>query len=463
MKIGLTVSLLLAVLSAGRVLPQTVVHPWRVVDNGGGKSAAGGVQLQASIGQCAVQAMTSGGANAEGGYIPGLRELGGAVTTVDYLVENSWNMVSVPLLVGDFRKTSLYPGATSVAFAYEGSYARKDSLKNGVGYWIKYPAPDTLAFTGTSISRDTLDVNNNWNIIGCLSYPVRVANVVPVPPTAIGSGFFGYSMSSGYFIADTLKPGRAYWIKVRNAGKLAMSTGSASIPPTRQSAIATKSSLRATDSPDAVQNLSTLTFRDANGRERTLHFSTVTIDLDLGMFELPPQPPPEVLEVRYSTNRMLEVAERGKMREVAIRISNAGYPLTISWKCKGRASLLLDHKVILLEGSGETRVTGAETPIRLRLSPAVVADMPKTFALYQNYPNPFNPSTTIRYDLPKSVSVTLKIYNILGQEVATLADDVQEAGFKSAVWNANNIATGVYLYRLVAGTFTEVRKMMILK
>lgn len=87
----------------------------------------------------------------------------------------------------------------------------------------------------------------------------------------------------------------------------------------------------------------------------------------------------------------------------------------------------------------------------------------KAFELYQNYPNPFNPVTIIRYDLPSQSKVTLKIYNILGQEVVTLVDAVQEAGRKIVSWNASQLASGVYFYRLNAGEFSGVKKMLLTK
>jgi hypothetical protein len=89
--------------------------------------------------------------------------------------------------------------------------------------------------------------------------------------------------------------------------------------------------------------------------------------------------------------------------------------------------------------------------------------LPKEFALYQNYPNPFNPSTLVRYDIPASVHVTLKVYNLLGQEVATLVDETQRAGRYGVNWNASGFASGMYLYRLQAGSFVEVRKMAVVK
>ena len=91
------------------------------------------------------------------------------------------------------------------------------------------------------------------------------------------------------------------------------------------------------------------------------------------------------------------------------------------------------------------------------------AGVPAAFALDQNFPNPFNPMTTIRYSVPKAGVVTLKVYNILGQMVATLVNQHQSAGAYKVTFEATRFASGVYFYRLTAGSFSSVKKMMLLK
>lgn len=93
---------------------------------------------------------------------------------------------------------------------------------------------------------------------------------------------------------------------------------------------------------------------------------------------------------------------------------------------------------------------------------------PKSFSLGQNFPNPFNPSTTIRYSLPRAGNATIKIFNIQGQLVRTLVDGHVDAGHHEVTWNGTNqenetAASGVYFYRLETGTFSETRKMMLIK
>lgn len=89
--------------------------------------------------------------------------------------------------------------------------------------------------------------------------------------------------------------------------------------------------------------------------------------------------------------------------------------------------------------------------------------LPAVFALRQNYPNPFNPSTTIRYELPKAAYVTLLIYSVLGQTVETLVDEEQSAGFYQVKVEASRLSSGVYFYRLLAGTFIETKKLLLVR
>jgi hypothetical protein len=94
---------------------------------------------------------------------------------------------------------------------------------------------------------------------------------------------------------------------------------------------------------------------------------------------------------------------------------------------------------------------------------------PTAFALDQNFPNPFNPSTKIQYQLPIDSRVTLKVYDVLGREVTTLMNDIRPAGYHDALWDAGNIASGVYFYRMEAQSLTggsgfqQIKKLMVIK
>ncbi|MCX6141972.1 MAG: T9SS type A sorting domain-containing protein [Ignavibacteriales bacterium] len=83
--------------------------------------------------------------------------------------------------------------------------------------------------------------------------------------------------------------------------------------------------------------------------------------------------------------------------------------------------------------------------------------------LAQNYPNPFNPSTNISFSVPSNTFVTLKVFDALGREVAILVGEELSAGAYSRQWNAANVPSGVYFYRLGAGQFVETKKLVVLK
>jgi hypothetical protein len=89
--------------------------------------------------------------------------------------------------------------------------------------------------------------------------------------------------------------------------------------------------------------------------------------------------------------------------------------------------------------------------------------IPEEFNLSQNYPNPFNPTTTIGFSIPKSEFVTLKIYNLLGQEVATLISENLQVGHYKVEWDASQMASSVYYYLIIAGEFQEVKKMILIR
>ncbi|MGD0339767.1 MAG: T9SS type A sorting domain-containing protein [Bacteroidota bacterium] len=96
-------------------------------------------------------------------------------------------------------------------------------------------------------------------------------------------------------------------------------------------------------------------------------------------------------------------------------------------------------------------------------SKGVISNIPAEYGLFQNYPNPFNPSTVISYQLPVTGFVALKVYDVLGREVETLVNERQNAGSHSVTFNANNLPSGVYFYRMQAGSYSETKKLILLR
>jgi hypothetical protein len=89
--------------------------------------------------------------------------------------------------------------------------------------------------------------------------------------------------------------------------------------------------------------------------------------------------------------------------------------------------------------------------------------VPTEYALYQNYPNPFNPATKIRYSIPKSSFVQLKVYDLLGNEIKSLVKEQQSAGYHEVEFNAGNLSSGIYFYRLQTDNFSVSKKLILMK
>lgn len=141
--------------------------------------------------------------------------------TYPVTVNQRWNMLSVPCTVPDRQKVILFPHAVSKAFAYTGTYVIRDTLVNGVGYWLKFPAKETVMTACVDRLCDTVTVSAGWNMIGSISVPVRVESIASIPPHMVAGNFFGYGDS--YNLSDTIYPGKGYWVKVNRDGSLILS------------------------------------------------------------------------------------------------------------------------------------------------------------------------------------------------------------------------------------------------
>ena len=365
-------------------------------------------------------------------------------------IYNGWNMVSIPGLHPLDQNVNTwweYRDPSASIFKYSGGYLPVTTVTPGMGYWMKHTGARTYN-TGDEWPSGGIELFTHypitgvadWNLFGGYELIVAAANVTTNPP-GLRTGQV-YKYLNGYQIATTLNPGYGYWIKLTGAGQII-------IPET----------LAKGEEPVEYfpENWGKIILTDATGINYTLY--AVKGEVNLDNYELPPAPMAGMFDIRFSSGR---IAEDINSSLKTIDMRGVTYPLTV--RVEGMDMRLMDEtgKTVNVNlKSGEDVVISDATIQKLMVSGELV---PVEYALEQNYPNPFNPSTVIEFSLPENVgNVKLSIYNMLGEKVAELVNTALVAGKYSYTWNAQNVATGMYIYELRTDNFVSVKKMLLLK
>lgn len=380
---------------------------------------------------------------------------------IDAQVANNWNMTSIPVVVCDFAATAVYPTATSPAYKYTPSgYVQTDTLNNKFGWWIKFGSQQTVTYAGTKIDSMAMPVSSGWNIIGSISVAVETCAVTSAPTGIRSSQFFKYQ--SGYVLTDKLYPGTGYWVKSSQNGHLILKKGAQCPPPS---------------SPPPKDKF---IVTDSEGNQQELYVVNAQVSPEAQNIEMPPTFAEAAFDVRWGSGDFETVVEpTGDPIELPIDLNEVSFPVTLQWELDPANGLeyVLDGgglgkgvtSQLALAKTGQFHFSGGAHRIRLAAKGGLTEQLPTEFALHQNYPNPFNPVTTIRYQLPKDGFVVLAVFDILGREVATIAKGFEPAGYYSATFNAENLASGVYLVRFTVNNelgkavFTKMTKMALLR
>ena len=397
--------------------------------------------------------------------------------TVGVLIEEGWNMVSNPVQRPDSINgvRRLFPHAVSeYGFKFEPGtgYVQASVMPSGPGFWAKFPNGELNSITGMRILADSIPVSAGWNLIGSISNFVDTSTIRTIPPGLRSSNYFGYA--GGYSPAARLAPGQGYWVKANTPGQFVLGLSSS-----------TKMTKMPSPGNGESGELSSITISDAKGSSQTLYFgSDPRNTLPLPMFAMPPLPPSGAFDVRFEnaeggTMVKTHPAETKEILEFPIRVQSSAYPLTVKWQIVGDGSYELSDAQggqrvprRSLAGMGSLKIGSGEVQ-GLVLRVVGSEGVPTVYALSQNYPNPFNPTTVIKYALPVDSRVSLTIYNVLGQEVCTIVNETQKAGYKSMTWDSKTgrglqASSGVYFVRLNAAgvngsKFSDVRKMLLMK
>lgn len=139
----------------------------------------------------------------------------------NFNISAGWNLLSVPFLSSNMSSSNIFANSASYVFGYNNGYYAVDTLKNGEGYWVKYNNSQVRQICGAIVSIP-IQVSTGWNMIGPFDEEILIGNIVSTPPGIIVSPFYEYS--GGYLIANTLKPGKGYWVKTNNIGVLQLNT-----------------------------------------------------------------------------------------------------------------------------------------------------------------------------------------------------------------------------------------------
>lgn len=380
----------------------------------------------------------------------------------------NWNLAAVPLYIKYFHADSVWrPSAmggprVSGPFIYDpvSGYVPVSQLQDGPGYWVKFSPAPTIPYSGGGW--DTLDVpvTTNWNIIGSIHVPVDTSTIRYVGATTRVSSYFKYG-STGYTPVGTLEPGFGYWVKFNPGGTIRLPASAIFVPP----------------AGDELATYDKFTLTDASGKQQDLYVRNGERPSEYSdqYWEMPPVPPEQSFDVRLETDMLVKtVGPTPDPVDLTFLMTGIEFPATLNWQINPENGITYSFpdsgaglgKVSGVSRTGNLTFTAGSNRIRLKAWVWTSGNrrlLPTVYQLQQNYPNPFNPTTTIKYDLPLDTEVSLRLYDVLGREVKTIVDGLIPAGFHQVTVDGSNLASGVYLYRIDAGPYTQVKKLLLIK
>jgi hypothetical protein len=340
-------------------------------------------------------------------------------------------------------------------YGFTDSYYLTEIFIPGSGYWLRFDNSDSTTVSGNNINEITISLSEGWNLIAGPSGEVPVSWVYDPDSLIVPNTLFGYD-ASGYIESNSLAPGYGYWIRSFGSGEISLSIG-------WNENVSHFQYLE--KKQEDLNNIS------INGK--TLYFgNSILSKTEKLSFSLPPKPPVEGTDIRFSGDTKLCTIE-----ECVIEVMSSGQDLFLSYNIipfegskssQGTPVWMLVHEKtgeeFTLTETGVIEITGNVTELILRKS--ISPQTPTEFTLFPAHPNPFNPSSTIRFAIPdvKTVYATsLHIYDIQGRLVETLVNEKLSSGNHSVQWNAKKFASGVYFIHLQSGNFSKVDKLMLIK
>ncbi len=383
-------------------------------------------------------------------------------------IKNGWNFLSMPVRPTNTFWKVFYKNAINIPFQFsQNQYQQEELLRPGVGYFIKYPDEivDTT-FVGTSIFRiqrdvlgggDAVRLYTGWNTIGSLSVPFNITNLeldrfdnnnIPDVTVTLAKGIYGYLTNRGYVEISIIEPGLGYWLYSNRGGYLKMiSSGKFGVdnPYSEKENILARSSK--------------LLIRDNDQKEGTLYMVSDD-NLDLGNFALPPRPPFDLFDVRFANDANIE-----NSNSTVMMLQGVEYPLSIIMENPDADYTFVDAATGEVFGTINKGTSGT-VKVALCKSNAIRVLKSDNFSGIDivSYPIPVSSFSNIKYNVPENGDVSIQVYDLLGNEIATLLNEYRSAGeYNDVRFDATALSSGRYILKMTVAGQNVIRTISVIK
>ncbi|NQS99281.1 MAG: right-handed parallel beta-helix repeat-containing protein [candidate division Zixibacteria bacterium] len=416
---------------------------------------------------------------------------GRTIVHYEFDLPQYWSLISLPVIPTNFDLSFLFPNAT-VAYAFENAtYVQATELDNGKAYWVYVPEAEVDTVWGLPFTEYSISVTPPWEMLG------SVFNSA-VPVVTPGSIVVMYLFDQTYYQVPDLvmQPGLGYWVNLTedvtifSLGGGGMLAGSG----TGDELAYGKSSSGKTSSASSENWELPLIITGEYSSIPYIFTLKIGCNESLNLTPAPPAPPQysawsALYEEEWASGPYFTMIQPSDSVETITWLlsvdpnGNIVPPVSQTATVEWDVLNLPEDGILYIEdcATGEIMVedmrnqnsfdiSGVEThhyQIIGNLATGIgcgdVESLPDNYVLEQNRPNPFNPTTQIKYYLKHTGAVNLTVYNIMGEEVAVLVNDVQADGYHTVNFDGSNLPSGIYFYRLKAGGFSDIKKMIIIK
>lgn len=372
---------------------------------------------------------------------------------IDYpVIEKGWNLLSLPVRPSSDSWDAIYPNRlTELPIIYsKGIYQDAAFPRVGIGYFVEYGTLIDTRISGTRLlridERDSVLITEGWNTIGSLSVPVSIENIgfrqysTSALPQRSGA-VYGYRTDRGYVEVSELVPGLGYWLRVRGGSGylrlIAEGRGSATTVTNRNEIFANSAKVSITDGSH-------------NGE---LYIANTAVNAE--SFELPPVPPANLFDVRFTNNAILT------SEEAAIRLQGVNYPVNVTVENSNVRYTVVNAATGEVLGTAGMGASVQISDKKVRTIKLLSNEVNATGSELSVTPNPIAAQGKITYTVPEAGNVTVKVYDMLGREIETLVNGFVAAGQQPLTFDASALPNGQYMVKMIAGETVVVRTITV--